>query len=190
MHWQKLRLQPLATLLNFFLLVCKLCKFGLWITHYILKMSKYTNIVYIGRYLVLTYIEIFISTVCYIFSLICWSVNCMGWVVNSTIFFWNARKLRQDLYWRALILCNLWKVHFWHSDTFFAFLSSLKIVQETFSATVSVSKLYGLSLWIIEHTSEMSSNIKIDLYLRPCRIASYEKIYLYCLYHLSLFSGL
>ena len=50
------------------------------INYYILKMPRYTNIVYIGRYLVLTYIERFISTVCCFFSCICWSVNCMSWV--------------------------------------------------------------------------------------------------------------
>ena len=57
------------------------------INYYIWKMSRYTNIVYIGRYLVLTYIEIFISTVCCFFSHICWSVNCMSWVSKFNNFF-------------------------------------------------------------------------------------------------------
>ena len=57
------------------------------INYYILKMSRYTNIVYIGRYLVLTYIERFISTVCCFFSYICWSVNCMSWVSKFNNFF-------------------------------------------------------------------------------------------------------
>ena len=87
LHWQKFPLQPPATLLIFFLLVCKLCKSGLQIIHYILKMSRYTIIAYIGRYLVLTYIERFISTVCYFFSYICWSVNCMSWVSKFNNFF-------------------------------------------------------------------------------------------------------
>ena len=51
------------------------------------EMSRYTNIVYIGRYLVLTYIERFISTVCCFFSYICWSVNCMSWVSKFNNFF-------------------------------------------------------------------------------------------------------
>ena len=88
LHWQKLHLQLLATLLNFFFfMVCKLCKSGVQIIHYILKMLRYTNIVYIGRYLVLTYIEIFISTVCCSFSYICWPVNCMSWVSKFNNFF-------------------------------------------------------------------------------------------------------
>ena len=72
--------------------------------HYILKMSRYTNIVYVGRYLVLTNIEKSISIVCCFFSYICWSVNCMRWVGKSKKFFWHVRKLRQDLHLRALIL--------------------------------------------------------------------------------------
>ena len=40
---------------------------------------------------------------------------------------------------------------------------------------------------IIEHTSEMSRNVSINLYLRPCSIAVYRKFHLYCLYHLRFF---
>ena len=57
------------------------------LNYYILKMSRYTDIVYIGRYLVLTYIERFISTVKCFFSYICWSVNCMSWVSKYNNFF-------------------------------------------------------------------------------------------------------
>ena len=57
------------------------------INYYILKMSRYTNIVYIGRYLVLTYIERFISTACCFFSYICWSAKCMSWVSKFNNFF-------------------------------------------------------------------------------------------------------
>ena len=92
LHWQKLHFQPLATFLNFFLLVCKLWKSGLQFIHYILKMSRYTNIVYIGRYLVLTYIERFISTVCCFFSYICWSINCTSWVSKFNNFFLTCRE--------------------------------------------------------------------------------------------------
>ena len=92
LHQQKLHLQPLATLLNIFLLVCKLYKYGLWFIHYILKMSRYTNIVYIVRYLVLTYIERFISTVCCFFSYICLSVDYMSWVSKFNNFFLTYRE--------------------------------------------------------------------------------------------------
>ena len=78
LHWKKLDLQPLTALLNFSCQVCKLC---------ILKTSRYTNIDYIAKYLVLTYIERFISTVCCFLRYICWSVNCMSWVSKFNNFF-------------------------------------------------------------------------------------------------------
>ena len=87
LHWQEFPLQPLATLLIFFDLVCKLCKSDLKIIFYILEVSRYINIVYIGRYLVLTYIERFFSTVHCFFSYICWSVNCIIWVSKFHNFF-------------------------------------------------------------------------------------------------------
>ena len=110
-----------ATTSYSFLRVYKLCKSGLYLIYYILKMSRYANIVYIGRYLVLRYMERFNSTVCCFFSYICWSVNCMSWVSKFNNFFLHAGKLRQDLYLRALILLFM-EVHFWLSNTFFAFL--------------------------------------------------------------------
>ena len=61
-------------------------------THYILKMSRYWNIVYIERYLVLTYTERFISTVCCFFSCIFWSINCMSWVSKFNNFFLTCKE--------------------------------------------------------------------------------------------------
>ena len=95
--WQKLHLQPLPTLLNVFLPVCKFI-------HSILKMSTYTNMVYIGRYLVLTYIEEFISTVCCFFSYICWSVNCMSWVSKLSNCFQTCRETEARFIFEILIL--------------------------------------------------------------------------------------
>ena len=121
-------------------------------------MSRYTNIVYIGRYLVLTYIERFISTVCCFFSYICWSVNCMSWVSKFNNFFLTCRE------------------------------TEARFIFEGFNIV-----LYGKFIsdfWIMAHTLEMSRNVSINLYLRPCGIAIYGKFYLYCLYHLRLFSGL
>ena len=125
---------------------------------------KIRNIVYIGRYLVLTFIERFISTVCCFFSYICWSVNCMSWVSKFNNFFLTYTETEARFIFEGFDIA--------------------------LSVTLSVSKLYELSLWIIEHTSEMSRNVSINLYLRPCSIAIYGKFYLYCLYHLRLFSGL
>ena len=146
-----------------------------------MKLSRYTHTVYVERYLVLTYIEKIFSTVCCFFSYICWSVDCMSWV-SKFITETEARFLFQGLKY-----CTLWKVDLQYSYTFFAFLSGLQIVQGTFLAFFSVSKLYELRLWIIEHILEMSSDVSINLYLRPCTIAIFGKFYLYCLYQFRLF---
>ena len=134
LHWQKLHLQPLATLLNLFLLVCKLCKSG----HYILKISRYTNIAYTGRYLVLTYIERFVSTICCFFSYICWSVNCMNWVSKFNNFFLTCRETDARFIFEGFNIVLYGKVHFWLSDTFFAFfIWSVNCSRDFFSHFVS-----------------------------------------------------
>ena len=72
--------------------------------NYILKNQDTQNIVYIERYLLLTYIERFISTVSCFFSYICWSVNCMNWVSKFNNFYLTWRETEVDLYLRALML--------------------------------------------------------------------------------------
>ena len=123
--------------------------------------------------------------------------HCLYWEVLSTeicrkiyfnSFFWPARKLRQDLYLRVLIL-SFMESPFPTVRYFFCFFYKVSKLFKELSATLLVSKLYELSLWIVEHTPEMSSNVTINLYLRTCSIAIYGKFYLYCLCHLRLFSG-
>ena len=134
-------------------------------------MWRYTNIVYIERYLVLTYIERFVSTVCSVFSYICWSVNCMSWVGKFCNFFLICTETEARFTFEDFNIVLYGKFISDSLILFSLFLSGLWIVQETFSATLSVSKLYELGLWIIEHTWEMSSNKSINLYLRPCSTA-------------------
>ena len=122
--------------------------------YYILKMSRYTNIVYIGRYLVLTYIERFATTVCCFFSYICWSVNCMSWVSKFNNFFltctetearfifqgfnvWHVRKLRQDLYFRALMLSFMESSFLTPRYSFFFLFWSINCLRDFFSHFVS-----------------------------------------------------
>ena len=52
----------ISLFLRSFLLACKLCKSCR--IHYVLEMNRNVNIVFIGLYLVLAYIERLISTVC------------------------------------------------------------------------------------------------------------------------------
>ena len=108
---QKLHSQTLATLLNFFLLVCKLWKCE--------SAKIHKNCLYCKVFCTDIYTKMF-STVCCFFRYVCWWVNCISWVSKLKMFLWHAQKLRQDLYLRAYY-CPLWIVHFQLSDTFFAF---------------------------------------------------------------------
>ena len=110
----------------------------------------------------------------------------MSWVSKFNDFFLTCTETEAWFIFQGAQCCPLWKVHFQYFYTFLAFLSGLQIVQGTFSATLSVSKLHELNLWIIEHISEVSKNVSIILYLRTYIIAIYRKFYLYCLYHARL----
>ena len=96
------------------------CTNGLWIIHYILKVSRYTNAVYIGVYLVMSYIEIFTLTVCYFLSCFCKSVNCI--VTKFHRFFTRYSETETKFIFDGFQYCHLWKVHFQLSSTFSAFL--------------------------------------------------------------------
>ena len=137
LHWQKRHLQWLASYWNFSLLVCKLSKSGLWIIHYILKMSRYANIVFLGSYLVPTYIERFIWTVCCFFSYICWSVNCMSSVSKFNNFFLTCMETEQDLYLRALILSFMENLFVTLQYFFRFFIWSVDCSRDFFSEFVS-----------------------------------------------------
>ena len=124
-----------------------------------------------------------------LFSYICWSVNCMSWVRKFNNFILHVWKLMQDLYLRALILSFMESL-FLTLQYFFCFFHLVYKFFKGLFQLLCQSANCMLSLWIIEHTSEMSSNVSINLDLRLCSIAIYGKFYFYCLYHLRLFSGL
>ena len=162
---------------------------------YILKVSRNTNIVYIGRCLVLTYIERFVSTVCCFFSYISWSVNCISGLSKLNNVFLTCTGTEARFIFESFIFALYGKVISNSPILFLLFyIWSVNCSSGFFRAILSVSKLYELSLWIIEHISEISSNVRNNLYLRPCNIAIYGKFYLYCLFTIStmfvLFSGL
>ena len=104
---------------------------------YILKMPRYTNIVYIGRYLVLTYTERLKQQQFAAFLAIFVGQE-IAWLesVNSVTFFWHVRKLRQDLYLRALIL-SFMKSSFVTPWYFFCFIWSTNCLRDFFSHFVS-----------------------------------------------------
>ena len=69
----------------------------------------------------------------------------------------------------------------------FFFIWSFNCSGHLFSLFLLASKLYELSLWIIEHILEVSRNVSINLYLRPFSIAIHGKFYLCFLYYFRLF---
>ena len=129
-------------------------------------MSRYINIVYIRRYLVLTYIERFISTVCCFFSYTAWSVYCMSWVSKFNNF----------------LTCRETEGRFIFEGFNIVLYGKFKELFQPLCQSVN-----WLSLWIKYHTLDMSSTVSINLHLRPCTISIYGNFYLYCLYHLRLF---
>ena len=68
----------------------------IWSINYALHFGsvKIHKIIYIGVYLVLTYIE-------KVFSIVFYFLSYFYWSVYSTNFFWHAEKLRQVLYLRV-----------------------------------------------------------------------------------------
>ena len=141
-------------------------------------------------YLVLTYTERFFPTFFCFFSYTFWSVNCMSWVSKLNSFFLKCMKTEAKLIFDGFNIVLYGKFISNSLIIFLLFFFWSVNCSREFSATLSVSKLYELSLWIIEHISEMFSKVSINLYLRFCSIAIYEKFYFYCFYHFRLFSGL
>ena len=118
------------------------------------------------------------------FSYICWSVNCLSWVSKFNNFFLTCTDTEARFIFEGFNIVLYGK--FLIPRYIFFFIWSINCIRN-FSLTLPVSKLYELSLWIMEHTSEMLRNVSINLYLRPCGIAIYGQFYMYSLYRLRLF---
>ena len=89
---------------------------------YILEMSRYINIVYMGGFFVLTYIERLFSAVCCFFSYISCLVNCKSWVSKFHHFFSGILGNCGKIYiWGLFKYFSLWKVHFQLSGTYLTF---------------------------------------------------------------------
>ena len=85
------------------------------------------------------------------------------------------------LYFRVLTIVIYGKFNSKFPEHFQFFLPGLSIVQ-FFSLFLLVSRLYGLSLCILFHISEMSRRLSMNLYFRPYSVAIYGKCDLYCLH--------
>ena len=88
---------------------------------YILEVPRYTNIVDIGAYLILTYIERLFSVVCYFLSYFCYFVNCMSQVGKFHNCFQICSEIEASFIFEGFYYCHLWKVQFQFSSSFLAF---------------------------------------------------------------------
>ena len=115
--------------------------------YYILKMSRNTNIVYIWRYLALTYIERFISTICCFFSYICWPVNCMSWVSKFNNFFLTCTETEARLIFEGF---NTALYGNFVSDTLILFLFFYLVCKLCKGLFQSVCQSVNCTSWVFE----------------------------------------
>ena len=157
--------------------------------YYILEVSRYTNIVYIGMYLVLTEMERLFSTVCYFFSHFCWSVNYISRVSKFHNFFLDIFRNWGKVYiWGILVLPCMESLF----PTFqYFFLAFFHLVCKLLNSIVNcsfllVSKLYELKLWF-QICPEAETWIYIWEFLvllfiksSICTICAYSDFFLVC----------
>ena len=87
------------------------------INHYIFEVSRYTNIVYVGKYLVPTYIMkgLFVTKLYLLVS------KLYELVRKFHNFFLTSSETEAWFIFEGFMYCLLWKVYFQLSGTFFAF---------------------------------------------------------------------
>ena len=134
--------------------------------HFILEVSRYTKIAYIGVYLALIWIERLFSTVWYFLSYFCWSVKYMSRPSKFPQIFYNMQKTEAKFLFEGFYYWNFWKVQFQLSNSFLGFfIWSVNCSTYIFSHFLLIIKLLELSLW-------------------------FRKFDLYCFYLFRFFSGL
>ena len=85
-----------------------------WSINHTLRFSpnRYTNIVFIGLHMALTYIERLILIVCYLFSYFSLSLNCRSCVFKLPAIFMACSETAAILIFESLQYCHIWKVQF------------------------------------------------------------------------------
>ena len=163
--------------------------------HYILEASRYTNTVYVGFYLLSTYIERLFSTACYFLSYFCCSVNCMGQASKFQKFFpnmfWNWGKI---YIWGLLLLWFAESSVPTFSTSLGFFHLTCKLLKSLFSHHfLSLSKAQELLRWFLR-CSEGKALIYIWDFLvflfmesSISTVCAYSDVFLVCkLYKLGL----
>ena len=119
----------------------------IWSINYSFSKHQDTNILYIGRYLALTYRESFFFNSLLIFSYISLSVNCMSWVSKFHNFFLTCSETEARFIFEIFKYCPFWKNSFHISGTFLAFFNcSVNCSRDLFSHFVSQQIVWVESL--------------------------------------------
>ena len=128
LYWEKLSYQPIAALLIFFLLVCKLCKplhFG--------SVKIHKHCLYWKGFSANIYRKIFFNCLL-LFSYISWSVNCKSWDSKFHHFFLTCLGTKVRFIFEGFKYFPLWKVHSQLSSAFLAlFIWSVNFPRDFFS---------------------------------------------------------
>ena len=117
-------MQPFAIILIFFFWSVDYADltFNLFITIWKCKDTQTLFFVYIGKYLVLTYItERLFLTICSIISYICWSVIWMSQVSEFYNFFLACSEAKARFIFEGYKYCSLRQVDLQLSNTFLGF---------------------------------------------------------------------
>ena len=116
--------------------------------HFILEVSRYTNIAYIGVYLALICIERLFSTVWYFLNYFCWSVKYMSRPSKFLQIFYDMQNTEGKLIFERFYHWHLWKVQFQLSNSFLGFFMwSVSCSSHILSHFLLIIKLFELNLW-------------------------------------------
>ena len=129
-----------------------------WYINYLSHFGsvKIDNIVYIGRYLVLTYTETFYSTVSCFFSYICWSVNYKSWISKFHNVFLTCSETGTRFIFEGFKYCPLWKVNFQLWNTFLTFsIWSVNCAWDFFSHFVSQQIVWVVTLNYVTYLGDV-----------------------------------
>ena len=137
LHWQKLPLQPRATLLFFFFWPIDYANliYKLFITFWSLKIHEHC--LYWKVFSTNKYSKIFFNSLL-LFQLYLLVVNWMSWVSKFYNFFLTCSETEEKFIFDGFKYCTLWKVNFQLSGTFLAlFIWSVNCSRDFFSHFVS-----------------------------------------------------
>ena len=115
--------------------------------HYNVEVLRYTNIVYVGAYLVKTYVKNCSQLFVTFKAIFCWLAICISRVSKFHSYF-DMNRNSDKIYLLGILVLPLWKFQSQLSSTYLAFLKwSINCSSHFFIHFLLYSKFYELSLW-------------------------------------------